>query len=54
MPRIARVVIPEIAHHITQRGNYQQIIFHSGDDKVVIKRLMGDGGRRSIVQFCHF
>ena len=33
MPRIARVVIPGIAHHITQRGNYQQVVFHSDTDR---------------------
>ena len=27
MPRQARIVIPELAHHITQRGNYRQNIF---------------------------
>jgi len=27
MPRQARIVIPDIAHHVTQRGNYRQRIF---------------------------
>ena len=27
MPRQARIVIPELAHHITQRGNYRRNIF---------------------------
>jgi len=27
MPRQARIVIPKLAHHITQRGNYRQNIF---------------------------
>jgi len=27
MPRQARIVIPNTAHHITQRGNYQQQVF---------------------------
>jgi putative transposase len=27
MPRQARIVIPDTAHHITQRGNYRQNIF---------------------------
>ncbi|MEA3305502.1 MAG: transposase [Candidatus Omnitrophota bacterium] len=27
MPRHARIVIPNVAHHITQRGNYSQGIF---------------------------
>ncbi|MFH1562693.1 MAG: transposase [Nitrospirota bacterium] len=33
MPRIARVVIPDIPHHLTQRGNYQQIVFQSKEDR---------------------
>ncbi len=33
MPRIARVVIPDFPHHITQRGNRNQRTFFSDDDK---------------------
>jgi len=32
MPRQARIVIPELPHHITQRGNYQQVVFDSEVD----------------------
>lgn len=32
MPRIARVVVPEVPHHITQRGNRRGTIFFSDDD----------------------
>ena len=33
MPRIARIVIPGCAHHITQRGNNQQDVFFVDDDR---------------------
>ena len=33
MPRIARVVVPGIPHHITQRGNYQQVVFREDEDR---------------------
>lgn len=33
MPRIARIVETGLAHHITQRGNYQQDIFSDTDDR---------------------
>ncbi|MDD2751625.1 MAG: transposase [Candidatus Omnitrophica bacterium] len=33
MPRIGRVVAVGLPHHITQRGNYQQEIFLSDDDR---------------------
>ena len=32
MPRIARVVAPDIPHHITQRGNRRQQTFFCDDD----------------------
>ncbi len=32
MPRRARVVVPEMAHHVIQRGNYQQYIFENDED----------------------
>jgi putative transposase len=35
MPRIARVMIPDIPYHITQRGNYRQNVFDDGEDKKV-------------------
>ena len=33
MPRIARVVAVGLPHHITQRGNYQQEVFLSADNR---------------------
>ena len=33
MPRIARVVAKGLPHHITQRGNYQQVVFLNPDDR---------------------
>jgi putative transposase len=33
MPRIARVVVPDIPYHVTQRGNYKQDIFLDDKDK---------------------
>ncbi len=32
MPRHSRIVIPGVAHHITQRGNYRQEIFEENED----------------------
>lgn len=32
MPRQERIIIPQEAHHITQRGNYRQEIFEDDDD----------------------
>lgn len=33
MPRAARIVIPDLAHHVIQRGNRQQPIFFSDEDR---------------------
>ena len=32
MPRIGRVVIPDVPYHITQRGNYRQEVFSDAED----------------------
>ncbi len=32
MPRIGRIVVPDLAHHVTQRGNYQQLVFEEHVD----------------------
>ena len=33
MPRSARIVVPDLAHHVIQRGNRQQAIFYCDDDR---------------------
>jgi len=33
MPRSARIVIPDVPHHITQRGNHQEDIFLDDSDR---------------------
>jgi len=33
MPRMARVVVPGVAHHLTQRGNRRADVFFSEDDR---------------------
>ena len=42
MARIARVVIPGIPHHITQRGNRRQRVFFRDDDYRLYRRLMSE------------
>jgi putative transposase len=32
MPRLARIVVPGVAHHVTQRGNRRQDVFFSDAD----------------------
>ena len=42
MARIARVVVPEVPHHITQRGNRRMKVFFSDDDYQLYIDLMSE------------
>jgi putative transposase len=42
MPRIARVVVPNMPHHVTQRGNRRQEVFFCEDDYRAYLSLMKD------------
>lgn len=35
MPRLARIVIPGVPHHVTQRGNNWQDIFFTEEDRSI-------------------
>jgi len=43
MARLPRVVIPGVAHHVTQRGNRRQPVFFSDDDRRLYLELVGAG-----------
>ena len=46
MPRSARIVIPDCAHHVTQRGNNRQDVFFVDEDReVYLKYLLDASGR---------
>lgn len=47
MPRLARLVIPGIPHHVTQRGNRRQQTFFSDEDYRLYLRLLGEWSRRA-------
>ena len=40
MPRVARIVVPGMPHHITQRGNNHQDVFFVDDDRRTYLRLL--------------
>ena len=40
MTRLARVVVPDVPHHITQRGNRRQPTFFGDDDYATYLRLL--------------
>ncbi len=42
MARLARIVIPGLPHHVTQRGNRREaIFFEDGDHEVYLDLLAG-------------
>ena len=47
MPRAARIIIPGVAHHVTQRGNRQQKIFFSDDDRRAYVEILAAALKRS-------
>lgn len=47
MPRSARLVVPGVAHHVTQRGNRQQTIFFDDADRGAYIAILADALRQS-------
>jgi putative transposase len=43
MARLARVVLPDVAHHVTQRGNRRLPVFFSDEDRALYCQLLRDG-----------
>jgi len=40
MARFARVVVVDVAHHVTQRGNARQVILSSDGDRMTYLELL--------------
>jgi putative transposase len=49
MGRIARVVVPDCWHHITQRGNRQQMVFYTDADRAMYLELLARHCQRAPV-----
>ncbi|WP_350333456.1 transposase [Coralliovum pocilloporae] len=47
MARLARIVVPGLPHHVTQRGNRREQVFFSGDDYQAYADLLSDALRVS-------
>jgi putative transposase len=46
MARLARIVVPGVAHHVTQRGNRRLPVFFSDDDRRLYLALLAAAHRR--------
>ena len=50
MARLARVVVPDVAHHVTQRGNRRQPVFFSDEDYAHYRDLVAAACREQEVR----
>ena len=50
MPRMARIVIPGVPHHVTQRGNRRQPTFFSRDDYIAYRKIAAEAFRAAQVE----
>lgn len=51
MPRIARVVVPNLPHHVTQRGNFGQNVFEDDSDRHLYLKWLLEYGQRYKAKF---
>ena len=47
MARIARIVVPVLPHHVTQRGNRRDPVWFEADDYRLYRRLVAAAARRA-------
>ncbi|HVP11730.1 MAG TPA: transposase [Phycisphaerae bacterium] len=55
MPRVARIVIPGVPHHVTQRGNNRQDVFFVDDDRRAYLDLLAEQADRfglTVLGYC--
>jgi putative transposase len=45
-PRLARIVVPGRAHHVTQRGNRREAIFFEDGDQAIYMDLLAEQARK--------
>lgn len=54
MPRIARIVVPGVAHHVAQRGNRKQNVFYQTQDYSVYLAFLARYSRENKVKIWAF
>ncbi|MCZ7586814.1 MAG: transposase [Deltaproteobacteria bacterium] len=55
MPRVARIVLPGLPHHVTQRGNNRQDVFFARDDRRLYLEILNEEARRhgvAVLGYC--
>ena len=51
MSRLPRLIVPEIPHHITQRGNRKQRVFFSDSDKSLYLKILRDNSKKTGLRY---
>ena len=55
MPRVARIVVPGLPHHVIQRGNNRQDVFFTDNDRKLYLSILKQQAQRlgvSIIAYC--
>ena len=47
MARLARIVVPGLPHHVTQRGNRRETVFFDDDDYSAYLDMLRTAGQKS-------
>ena len=47
MPRLLRLVVPDVPYHVTQRGNHRERTFFEDGDYALYRDLLGQAARRA-------
>jgi hypothetical protein len=50
MTRLARMVVSDLPHHVTQRGNRRKSIFFEDGDREIYRGLLGEQARKADVE----
>src|SRR5437868_4685727 len=50
MTRLARIVVPGLPHHVTQRGNRREAIFFEDGDQEIYRDLLAEQARKAGVE----
>ena len=50
MTRLARMVIPGLPHHVTQRGNRREAIFFEDGDQQIYCDMLAEQSRKASVE----
>jgi putative transposase len=54
MPRLPRIVLPGIPHHVTQRGNRREKTFFEDGHDALYLDLLAEAAARSGVEICSY